>query len=288
MENKKMFHILNNSKFLLFLSLFIILFSFTFSENSSPSICEELIHKYRNNEEELNTNISKSMFEIKSDNKCLENLVSKGLYKSADYLIQELSKRQIKYKDQIKSANSNASKKLKEIYNNFRFEEKDYIAASPAFQWAQSGDNVFIEIKYAHRFDAPGCLDVKKEKVDVEGNVLNFTAYCIQGDTPIKFSLSLDLFEEVNQELSTFTSNSVGRYQVTLRKRESSYWKSLLKKQAESPSNMRMWLEMREKYLEEIQKYIDETEEEENKGVDDEIKEIRNRKKDKTKLDGDL
>ncbi len=30
---------------------------------------------------------------------------------------------------------------------------------SPAFRWAQSLEQVFLEIKWATRFDSPACLD---------------------------------------------------------------------------------------------------------------------------------
>ena len=256
--------------------------------NKYSTTCDDIILQSKNNENELLSSISKNMMDIKNDSNCLEKLITKGLYTAAQYLVEELSKRQIKFKDQLKTANYNISKKLKELYNDFRFEEKDYITASPAFQWAQNSDSIFIEIKYAHRFDAPGCLDVKKEKVNIEENLLSFIAYCVQGDTPIKFDLNIDLFDKVDQSLSHYNSNSVGRYQITLKKKEVSYWKSLLNDKAESPQNMRMWIEMREKYIEDIQKYIDKNEEEENSDFDNEINEIKKKQKDKPKNDGDL
>lgn len=274
----------------IFTKFLLICFMFFNSiiSNKYSTTCDDIILQSKNNENELLSSISKNMMDIKNDSNCLEKLITKGLYTAAQYLVEELSKRQIKFKDQLKTANYNISKKLKELYNDFRFEEKDYITASPAFQWAQNSDSIFIEIKYAHRFDAPGCLDVKKEKVNIEENLLSFIAYCVQGDTPIKFDLNIDLFDKVDQSLSHYNSNSVGRYQITLKKKEVSYWKSLLNDKAESPQNMRMWIEMREKYIEDIQKYIDKNEEEENSDFDNEINEIKKKQKDKPKNDGDL
>ena len=41
---------------------------------------------------------------------------------------------------------------------------------SPAFQWAQNMNNIFIEVKFAHRHDSPGCLEVNDLKTKIEGN----------------------------------------------------------------------------------------------------------------------
>ena len=42
-----------------------------------------------------------------------------------------------------------------------KFEEitKQVPVISPAFRWAQSLEQVFLEIKWATRFDSPACLD---------------------------------------------------------------------------------------------------------------------------------
>jgi len=248
----------------------------------TKSICETLIDLHIKKSKNLKELLLSHMTEVKNEEKCLENLIGKGFVNEAEFLMEELNKRNIKFRDQLKIATSAVSQKVKDIYNMFRFDESDYVNASPAFQWAQNLDNVFIQIKYAHRFDSPGCLEVKKENFEIKGNVLEFTAFCIQGDTPIKFSLTLDLFDNINKEASTLTTSSVGRNQITLKKENPVYWNSLLKPGAEAPSNMRMWLEMREKYLEEIQKYIDEKDEEEYKQVNDDI---NKRKKKEEKID---
>ena len=266
------------------INLYLIL---SFITNTLSSACDEIIFAHLKDSTDIKPLISKSMFEIKNDNSCIEKLLQKGLIKETEFLLEELNKRNISFKDQLKQATSNISLKAKEIYNLFRFEENEYVNAIPAFQWAQNLEFIFIQIKYAHRFDSPGCLEVKKEEITIDGNVLNFSALCLQGDTPIKFSLTLDLFDNIDKEHSVFSSSSVGRMQLNLKKEKVDYWKSLLKQGSEAPSNMRMWIEMREKYLEEIQKYIDITEEEETKEADEEIKLIRNKgekKEDKTDL----
>lgn len=254
----------------------------------SSGLCKELFEKHYSNISELKNQISKNMFELKNDDTCLELLLTKGQKEAAEVFMDELAKRGINYRDQLKSATNNIQHKLKDIYNTFRFDENDYVSASPAFQWAQNLDKVFIEIKYAHRFDSPGCLEVSKENINIEGSSIDFQAFCVQGDVPIKFNLALELFGNVDKSQSIFSSTSVGRYQLTLKKDEPVYWKSLLAKGVDSPPNMRMWLEIREKYLEEIQKYIDEKDEEENKNVDEEIQSMKKKKSKPTEVNEDL
>lgn len=216
--------------------------------------------------------------------RCLEFLLNRGEYHAAEVYMTQLSKRGIKYREDLKIAINSILKRLEEITNKYRFEEHEIQTVNPAFQWAQSLDHVFIEIKFAHRHDAPGCLEVKNEIVDFTSeHSLQFTAYCVQGDTPIKFFLDLDFFADVNKEASTWESSSVGRFRLTLKKNVTGmYWDRLLKS-SEVPSNMKVWWEMREKFNDEIQTYMDEDDENEFNRIAEEIKKESKKKKKKKK-----
>ncbi len=41
---------------------------------------------------------------------------------------------------------------------------------SPAFQWAQSLDHVFLSVKFATRMDSPGCLDTFDKNITLGNN----------------------------------------------------------------------------------------------------------------------
>jgi hypothetical protein len=56
--------------------------------------------------------------------------------------------------------------------------DKNVQVLAPAFQWAQSLDNVFINIKYATRFDTPGCLETYDEQITIEERRLNISIFC--------------------------------------------------------------------------------------------------------------
>jgi hypothetical protein len=86
----------------------------------------------------------------------------------------------------------------------------------PAFRWAQSLDNVFIEIKFAKRLDSPGCLDVFDEKVYMDRDYFNISAYCRVDKVIMYYTLELELFDDIVVEESTHGLSSVGRYAFNL------------------------------------------------------------------------
>ena len=49
---------------------------------------------------------------------------------------------------------------------------------SPAFEWAQSLENIFINIKFAPRLKTPGCLDLFDDKIAFEEQSFNMTINC--------------------------------------------------------------------------------------------------------------
>lgn len=196
----------------------------------------------------------------------------------------EINRRGIKFRDALNIAINNVQRKLEDLHNKFRFEESDFQKVSPAFQWAQSMNHVFIQIKFAHRHDSPGCLEIKDQSVELYQNMLYFKGYCVLGDIPIRFELNLEMFQNIKKEESTWDFSSVGRFQLTLKKEMAGmYWDRLLKDEKENIHNMKVWFEMRAKYEDELKSYMDEDDENEFKREEEAIKkkakEERKRKK---------
>ena len=215
-------------------------------------------------------------------------LVKSGNFKVLDYFLIELNKRGVKFRDSLNMAINNVQRKLEDLHNKFRFEDTEFQKVSPAFQWAQSMTHVYIQIKFTHRHDAPGCLEIKNQSIEIYKNMFYFKGYCVLGDVPIKFELNLELFADVNKEESTWDFSSVGRFQITLKKQMSQmYWDRLLRDAAENIHNMKVWFEMRAKFEDQLQSYMDEDDEAEYKRETDEIekkaKEKRKRKKQEKK-----
>lgn len=60
---------------------------------------------------------------------------------------------------------------------------------NPAFQWAQSTTDVFLNVKFAHKLDAPATLNVEVQNVTLEASSMSLRAT----DGRKMFSLDLEL-----------------------------------------------------------------------------------------------
>eukprot|EP00499_Haloplacidia_sp_CaronLabIsolate_P007576 CAMPEP_0196770316 /NCGR_PEP_ID=MMETSP1104-20130614/1071_1 /TAXON_ID=33652 /ORGANISM="Cafeteria sp., Strain Caron Lab Isolate" /LENGTH=330 /DNA_ID=CAMNT_0042140427 /DNA_START=97 /DNA_END=1089 /DNA_ORIENTATION=- len=115
----------------------------------------------------------------------------------------------------------------------------------PAFQWAQSGDAIFLNVKFAHRIDAPATLDCVGD-VSMTNTSLHLLAPCEKSGK--RFELRLDFLRDIVPDNSTWSVASVGRMTFTLAKSESDdAWPRLLKSRRK-PGNMHVWWSMRERY----------------------------------------
>ena len=152
------------------------------------------------------------------------------------------------------------------------FEAKATVqTVSPAFVWAQSPDKMFMDIKFAHRFDSPGCLDIKEDTVEFEKNRLIFQGKCVQSGNKINYSLDLALFKEIDPEASTFQRTSVGRMQVTLVKANAPIaWDKIQK--GKKLNNWGIWWEMKERYHKDMVKLLGDDAEDADLFDDDEKK----------------
>jgi len=126
---------------------------------------------------------------------------------------------------------------------------------SPAFQWAQSLDQVMFQIKFSQRWDSPGCLDTFNQEVKMDNRTFNFTIYCRIATQLLKYELNLDLFGDINPQNSTVKLSSVGRAMVYLDKtNKPERWRRLTNSN-EKLKNGQTWWEQFEKYEDELLKH---------------------------------
>ena len=79
-----------------------------------------------------------------------------------------------------------------------------------------------------------------------------FHAYCSIGDVPIKFDVTLTLFDGVVKLRSHWGVASAQKFHVTLRKAsQNEEWGGLIKEGTFMPNNISKWFAMEEKYKEE-------------------------------------
>ena len=217
--------------------------------NINNELCTELKEIIYKPYSEIILYITKNINILKEKpQSCIDILVKNGKLDELDYYLNELAKKGIQYRENLSLSINTMKKALDEIHNKHRFEVKEYQTISPAFKWAQSLEDVFIEIKYAHRHDSPGCLEIKDMDIHIKNDSVSFVGFCVLGDVPIKIDFKIDTFKGLNVSECTHGAGSVGRYQITLKKSEKSFWKKLLKDEFPVPPNMRVWFEMKEKY----------------------------------------
>lgn len=252
-----------NTKILFGIStiIFNLITSIIADEDSKcPLISSNIIKQ----ESELIKIIENKMHKLKINSaECIDVLVKSGKFKALDIYLSELSKRNIKYKESLDMSINTVKKSLEEISNKHKYNEIEYQIVKPAFQWAQSLKDIFIEVKFAHRLDAPGCLEMKNLKVDIKEDQVNLVGYCVLGDVPMKMDFHVNLFKHINLTNCTHHPDSVGRYKITLEKKKSGYWRKLLKDGSEIPNNMKVWFQMRDKFEEELKPYVEADEDKE-------------------------
>ena len=120
----------------------------------------------------------------------------------------------------------------------------------PAFQWAQGSNDIFLNIKFSHKIDAPATLDVQPMRVNLTSDELKLEAT----DGRKNFNLHIGFLHKVDPSNSTWSLASVGRMVFHIRKEQEkpSKWKRLLKSDKRL-GQMHYWYEMGEKYAKELE-----------------------------------
>ena len=162
--------------FSLLLFIFLINKSNSFSLFTEPEIdpmsllsCDELYSVIFTNLENITEYIDENIYYLKQKFPiCIDLLVKNGRIEALDYYLDELDKRNIDYRRSLSLAINTIKKELEDVNIKYRYQKIEYKNIYPASQWAQSLDNIYVEIKYAHRHDSPGCLEVEDRKIDIK------------------------------------------------------------------------------------------------------------------------
>lgn len=124
---------------------------------------------------------------------------------------------------------------------------------TPVFKWAQSKSKIFINVKFAHRWDSPGCLDLWNLNFEIiNKKKIKFEAFGIQGEQPLKFLLEFPLLREVKS--GSFKQESVGTAVITLEKEaENKVWRNLVernwvKENFKNGFKEKLWWEMNKRF----------------------------------------
>ena len=277
------------NKYFYFINFFIIIINFSFikSQNTTFYTCENISRAITKDTTELISYIKNNMNYLQTNShSCIDTLIKFCKISALDYYLTELSKLGIKYKENVEISLNTILTQINDVYNKHKYTDTDYQKVTPASRWAQNMNEIFIEIKFAHKYDSPGCLEMKNLKVELKERNVKLVGYCILGDVPIKMNFDVKLFSKINVGQSKHFVSSVGRYQFNLvKKKKDTYWKRLLDEKEQIPPNMRVWFEMKEKYQSEISKYEMEEDDENLQNIVETIEreEKKKERKNKTK-----
>ena len=283
------------------LNTFFLIISFLYilpiSINLTPSYeqyltptytCSNLTKIISKNNHDLISLMKSNITQFKSQShSCIDTLVKYAKIPVLDFYLNELCNMGVEYKENLEISLNTVLTQINDVYNKHKYSETQYQTVFPASKWAQSMDEVFIEVKFAHRHDSPGCLEMKNLKVELKERSVKLVGYCVLGDVPIKMDFDIKLWNKINVRESKHFESSVGRYQFNLvKKKKDNYWKKLMDDKMSIPSNMRVWFEMKEKYQEQLEKYENDEFDEELKDMIETIKQEekkKDNKKNKTK-----
>ena len=268
-------------------TILIIIISIKLSYLSDQEInrhfCYHLVNEAKD-ELDLENSIKKYFKQMKDDSAyCIEYLLKTSNYIALETYVTKLNDEGIKFRETLSNSINSIEKELNEIYNKYKYKKEEYQKVIPAVQWAQNMSHIFLEVKFSHRHDSPGCLEVNDLNINITNNSLLLNAECILGDIPIKFELDFNCLNEFDKNMSQYKPGSVGRYQLFIKKKENKYWERLLLNESDTPTNLRIWFEMKNKYDDQIKKYEKKQEIDDNDKTFEELeKEIKeNMKKEK-------
>jgi hypothetical protein len=148
-------------------------------------------------------------------------------------------------KEGAEVTNQRMQDKIKEIHK-----KKSYLTVETPVQWAQSLSHVFIEVRYAHRHDAPGCSRSEDEQVSIREDRIEISVFCLETTSKVKYHLTLTLWGLIDVERSSHSYQAVGKQHVTLQKANApGRWLQLYSENAPRPINYRLWLQHHERHV---------------------------------------
>ena len=129
-------------------------------------------------------------------------------------------------------------KEIKDAVKATQHDPTKFLA--PAHQWAQSGGEIFLSVKFAHKWDAPATL-VSAE--DIEEVAFEAEKVVVKASKAEKrFVLEVPLLREIDPAASSYVTASVGRMTITLKKASAQReWWPRLNKEKTKPANQGVW-----------------------------------------------
>ena len=183
------------------------------------------------------------IFSLKEDNKTINEtinkLIVKGDYNQLDNYLEKLTKENITFIEILSENINNKMGKIREISKKLTvISRTNFRVISPAFNWRETELELFLEIFYSHRMNAPSCGELDYENITLlnNNNTFHFEGNCTMGDDELFFNLTLNLFKPIKKIRKIEKSRK--QMTITLVKESYSYWNRLLDNDEPNPDNM--------------------------------------------------
>ena len=184
-------------------------------------------------------NISSLSYNNFTINNTINKYITKGEYSKLDFFLEELKQNNITFINFLTENFNNKIKKIKEIGEKLSIISKtNFRVISPAFNWRETELEIFLDIYFSHRMNAPSCGELDYQNIELLNNnmTFHFEGNCTMGDDELFFNLTLNLFKKVTKIKKIDQSRK--QIQISLKKEEHAYWNRLLKNNEENPDNM--------------------------------------------------
>ena len=107
---------------------------------------------------------------------CAEQLMKHGFFEALNYVIDEwYLPQKIDILEDLRTTAGHITRTLENsqtLATNF----KHQMTVSPAFKWGQNYTHVLLYVKFSHRFDTPGCLDLWNHNMNANDTHFYFQA----------------------------------------------------------------------------------------------------------------
>jgi len=165
----------------------------------------------------------------------LSHAMTRGLWKSASHILAIAKGRNLDLVNVVGNTAAGIRRELEAVTASVVHKTEGII---PAYEWAQSVEQVFLQVKWAHKLDAPATLGCVPSQPTFSPTSVSFKAEC--KDKGKTFLLQLPLFGPIVANNCTWANASVGRAIITLQKLQDGPWPRLLV-DAKKPANQGTW-----------------------------------------------
>ena len=185
-------------------------------------------------------NITSFSYDNFTINNTIYKFITKGEYSNLDTYLEDLKQKNISFIDYLTENINNKIKTLKQINEKLSVISKtNFRLISPAFTWRETEIDIFLEIYFSHRINAPSCgeLDYQNNELLNNNMTFHFEGNCTMGDDELFFNLTLNLYKKISKIRRINQSRK--QIQISLYKEEHVYWNRLLKNDDDNPDNMK-------------------------------------------------